>query len=83
MDMKLLDRDATEDEIRAFQKEMNVLSEKLRKNHIFPEKIHGWCGAEGEGIPTSVRMNMWYLHLVFCESLIGTKGKESRRGKRA
>lgn len=81
--MKLLHRDASQDEIRAFQQEMNVLSEKLRKNNIHPEKIHGWCGAESEGIPTSVRMNMWYLHLLYCESLIGSKGKESRRGKRA
>lgn len=80
--MKLLNRDASDEEIRAFQEEMNMLSEKLRKNHIYPEKIHGWCGAEGEGIPTSVRMNMWYLHLLHCETLIGTKGKESRRARR-
>lgn len=61
--MKLLDGQSSEKEFKNFSRRLTRMAETLRAHGINPEDVHGWCGAEGEGMSRYLRWNMWYIHV--------------------
>lgn len=80
--MKLLDVESTAEERKAFHKKLCALEQKLKEHHIDPDKVHGGCGAHQERLSEHLVYNMTYLHLLHCETLIGTRGKRAQRKNR-